>query len=1071
MTYMAGYYNLLLLPFTLGASVVVDRAFDARSLLSFWKTVGEHRADVLWLVPTIMAMLLKIDRGDEGRTLVAEQINMVVCGTAPLSPELRAQFEERYGIAVHDSYGLSETLFAAVSTPARPAAAGAVGTVLDGVEMTVRPIDGAQDGELLIRSPDTMVGYLDEGTEFTDPSEDGWLPTGDLGTIGPDGEVRISGRSKEIVIRGGVNVSPVAVEGVLAGEETVERVAVVGVPDAVLGEQLVAVVQMRDGATLEEAEPALKARAAEALPSSQHPGVYLQIDELPRTPTGKVRKAAVRDMVIDQLGLPAAGKGFTVDNGGAPAAGTSRLIDLSHPLHEGMLTFPNLNHPRTEVTQLARHRVEGRATRRLVLGTHTGTHLDAPLHFIEDGGSIDQVPLSTLVGPAVVADLGPAGPLEEISLARLQAAVGGGLRHPRLLLRFGWSARFGRMDFYTESPFLARDACTWLVEQGAALVGMDIPSPDDPRLGFGSEEDSPNHHILLGAGVILLEYLNNLEQLSGPEVFLAALPLRGARRRRRAGPRDRDRGRRSAGVSGALTTLPETLLLVHAPGEILAGNPLLRTWALGDAAFVELLAALRGGDSDALRGAVRGLRRSSCATRARRRLPTACSATRRGWIAQRRWRAWSRSTWRPRWRSRVDLPSPLRTRRPTRRRLGAREHALDRAHHGNVHQRVGEYVARTLRRRDLDGWWADQKFTPDHRAPREGPYRWVQWEFMAARFPAGSTGRPARPGLRLRPGSVRPALRPRGSTGHRDRHQHPALGDAGAAGRRGRRGRPHRHLPADPPRRGRAGLAGRRAVRLHLPQRRADVLLPQLRPVSRAGPRRAAHDPRQPARPRRPHRHPGAQRRLLAAAVARLAAAPADRPERVPPPLARRDADAGGAVARSRGRGAGDRDGARAGPRRRRATGPRGRLRRRVPVVVVLRAARVILGAVQVVVNVADLAVAEAPLTAAGFTRSFHEPRLASHPAKDIMLSGPRDALAMVHLTPPARRTARSSSSTAYAGGAPAGAAAFTMDNSQRDHDHHPRPRRLRRLLGRAQRAGRATTACAASAPRCPHGG
>ena len=169
MTYMAGYYNLLLLPFTLGASVVVDRAFDARSLLSFWTTVGEHGADVLWLVPTIMAMLLKIDRGDEGRALLAAQIKLVVCGTAPLSPELRAQFEERYGVAVHDSYGLSETLFAAVSTPARPAAAGAVGTLLDGIEMAVRPIDGAPDGELLIRSPDTMVGYLDEGTDVRRP--------------------------------------------------------------------------------------------------------------------------------------------------------------------------------------------------------------------------------------------------------------------------------------------------------------------------------------------------------------------------------------------------------------------------------------------------------------------------------------------------------------------------------------------------------------------------------------------------------------------------------------------------------------------------------------------------------------------------------------------------------------------------------------------------------------------------------------------------------------------------------------------------------------------------------------
>ncbi|MET0604782.1 MAG: hypothetical protein ABW167_22570 [Baekduia sp.] len=111
-----------------------------------------------------------------------------------------------------------------------------------------------------------------------------------------------------------------------------------------------------------------------------------------------------------------------------------------------------------------------------------------------------------------------------------------------------------------------------------------------------------------------------------------------------------------------------------------------------------------------------------------------------------------------------------------------------------------------------------------------------------------------------------------------------------------------------------------------------------------------------------------------------------------------------------------------------------------------------ILGAVQVVVNVADLAAAEAPLTAAGFTRSFHEPRLASHPAKDIMVSGPRDALAMVHLTPPTlphtsvegRLNPRGRGSvvprrlqpalaielTAYAGGAPAGAAAFTMSTS-----------------------------------------
>lgn len=530
MTYMAGYYNLLLLPFVVGASVVVDRAFDARSLLSFWPTVAKHEADILWLVPTIMAMLLQLDRGEEGRAYVRDHVALVVSGTAPLDPDLRTRFETHYGAAVHDSYGLSETLLAVVSTPAHPAPAGAVGRVLDGVEVTTQPVSGVSEGgELLIRAPELMAGYLeDDGVLRLRGVTDGWFPTGDLGTVGDDGIVRITGRRKEIVIRGGVNVSPASVERVLEAHEAVERAAVVGVPDPLLGEQLVAVVELGGATALDDVEPALKQHATAGLPSTQAPGVYLQIDHLPRTPTGKIRKATVRDMAIDQLGLEPDRKGFTVDEPEAPSvdAAGRRMIDLSHRIEEGMLTFPGLNHPRTEITQLARHRVEGRATRRLVLGTHTGTHLDAPLHFVEDGGTIDQVPLDTLVGPAAVADLGALGPLEEVSLDRLREALGGAPRHPRVLLCCGWSQRFGGMDFYTESPFLARDACHWLVAQGVTLLGMDIPSPDDPRLGYGSEEDSPNHHTLLGAGVILLEYLNEPERIGAPECDLVALPLR-----------------------------------------------------------------------------------------------------------------------------------------------------------------------------------------------------------------------------------------------------------------------------------------------------------------------------------------------------------------------------------------------------------------------------------------------------------------------------------------------------------------------------------------------------------------
>jgi len=189
-----------------------------------------------------------------------------------------------------------------------------------------------------------------------------------------------------------------------------------------------------------------------------------------------------------------------------------------------MVTFASPNHPRVRVEQLARIEETGRETRRIEIGSHTGTHYDAPRHFVARGATIDEYDMDTFVGPAVVADLTPVAPLEEISLDRLRAALGGAPRHPRVLLRFDWDTRYVDGDFYAQSPYLARGAAAWLLESGIRLLGMDTPSPDDPRLGFGSDDDSPNHHTLLGGSVVLLEYLANLRALP-PVVFLVAAPL------------------------------------------------------------------------------------------------------------------------------------------------------------------------------------------------------------------------------------------------------------------------------------------------------------------------------------------------------------------------------------------------------------------------------------------------------------------------------------------------------------------------------------------------------------------
>jgi arylformamidase len=203
----------------------------------------------------------------------------------------------------------------------------------------------------------------------------------------------------------------------------------------------------------------------------------------------------------------------------------TRIIDLTMPIEEGMQTFPTHWHPFVEITQLGRHGLENRETRKLALGTHTGTHIDAPRHFIPGGITVDQIQLEQLVGPASVLDLTAFGAGEEVGLDDLARILG---KRPatRVLMRFDWDRTLGTMDYYNDSPFLSEMAAQWLVDNGCRLLGMDTAMPDNPKNGRDSPKDSPNHKILLGNGVILLEYLVNLGALDQPVVELVVAPLK-----------------------------------------------------------------------------------------------------------------------------------------------------------------------------------------------------------------------------------------------------------------------------------------------------------------------------------------------------------------------------------------------------------------------------------------------------------------------------------------------------------------------------------------------------------------
>jgi arylformamidase len=160
-----------------------------------------------------------------------------------------------------------------------------------------------------------------------------------------------------------------------------------------------------------------------------------------------------------------------------------------------------------------------------VLGTHTGTHTDAPLHFISNGKGIDQLPLETLVGEATVANFTPAQANQEIDIPTLKEKLGGKVPD-RLILRTDWSDHFGQMTYYNNYPYFSQGAARWLVDGGCRLIAMDTPSPDNPAHSRASGNDSPNHKVLLGAEVVLVEYLTNLRSLSRSVVELVVLPLK-----------------------------------------------------------------------------------------------------------------------------------------------------------------------------------------------------------------------------------------------------------------------------------------------------------------------------------------------------------------------------------------------------------------------------------------------------------------------------------------------------------------------------------------------------------------
>jgi long-chain acyl-CoA synthetase len=286
-----GLAVLMLGPLLLGAEVTYLPRFSPERVAAL---VAQRKVTVFVAVPSMYRLLVRSKISAEP----LRPLRLAVSGGDALPPNVRDGYRQRFGQELLEGYGLTETSpVISVNTPAenRP---GTVGRVLPGVEVRIQGEDGADQlpasqGEVQVRGPNVMAGYFHRPEEnqmaFT---SDGWFRTGDLGYFDADGYLTISGRMKELIIRDGEKIMPREVEELLEQHRAVLDAAVIGEPDGSRGEAVVAyIVPTEQAPTPEELREFCRGRLADF----KVPRRYVIAPDLPRGPTGKILKRALKD--------------------------------------------------------------------------------------------------------------------------------------------------------------------------------------------------------------------------------------------------------------------------------------------------------------------------------------------------------------------------------------------------------------------------------------------------------------------------------------------------------------------------------------------------------------------------------------------------------------------------------------------------------------------------------------------------------------------------------------------------------------------------------------------------------
>lgn len=289
--------------FSGGAEVLLatPQGYRNTSLISnFWTLIEQHKVSFFSGVPTIYAGLLQVP--SEGHDL--SSLKYALCGAAPMPVELIRQFESKTGLTLIEGYGLTEgTCGSCANPPAGARRPGSIGLPMPYCDVSIKVLDDQGNylrqaqtneiGTLCIRGATVFKGYLQADKNRGIWVDGDWFNTGDLGRVDAEGYIWLTGRSKDLIIRGGHNIDPQMIEEALHKHPAVALAAAVGKPDEKAGELPVVYVQLKPGSQVSEAE--LLKHAAEHIPErAAIPKNAWLIDAIPLTAVGKTFKPALR---------------------------------------------------------------------------------------------------------------------------------------------------------------------------------------------------------------------------------------------------------------------------------------------------------------------------------------------------------------------------------------------------------------------------------------------------------------------------------------------------------------------------------------------------------------------------------------------------------------------------------------------------------------------------------------------------------------------------------------------------------------------------------------------------------